>query len=102
MAARAWAVARLRPARPLKARVTRVSSGAARARASAQASGVPASGARRKAAPIRAALAPRARAAATGEVVDCAPMWATLDAAMAGSAERNGSENHSDKSFRNC
>ena len=55
----------LRPARPLNARLTQVSSGALLERASAQAGLMPASGHRRNPVPICTALAPRVSAAAT-------------------------------------
>ena len=65
MAAIAYGVRILRPRRPEKTRLTRVSSGSAPLIASAQAVGILASGDRRKPVPISTADAPRIKAAAT-------------------------------------
>ena len=65
VAAIAYGVRILRPRRPEKTRLTRVSSGSAPLIASAQAVGILASGYRRKPVPISTADAPRIKAAAT-------------------------------------
>src|SRR4029077_10346717 len=72
-----YAVAILRPGRPLKTRLTSVSSGAVLTSASAQAGAIFASGERKKPVPICAALAPSTNAAATPRASAIPPLATT-------------------------